>query len=220
MWREFYETNPGSTTWRITEPTLIPRSALGVTTVAVGLLLSSPQTSEIADQLSRLPQSSSTNRDYDFTIRHAVQPLPSTGEQLAAIQSTFALNKSQLATACGVKRQTIYDWYAGNFQAEGGNADRLATLYRLVMTIRQSGLKPLPSKAAERRLPDGASLLDLLSQEDMNSQRLVAAVGLLQSPAASGESAREQRKRLGWQPLTEEQRDANLQSNLDSFLDG
>jgi hypothetical protein len=52
--------------------------------------------------------------------------LPSTAEQLAAIQSTFGLNKSQLTVASSVKRQTIYDWYAGNFEVEGSNSERLA----------------------------------------------------------------------------------------------
>jgi hypothetical protein len=34
------------------------------------------------------------------------------------------------------------------------------------------------------------------------------------------ESALEQRERLGWRPLSEEQRAAQLEANLDYFLDG
>ncbi|HEY5961135.1 MAG TPA: DEAD/DEAH box helicase family protein [Polyangiaceae bacterium] len=60
-----------------------------------------------------------------------VQPLPTTGEQLAAVQSALGLNKSQLAEVCAVKRPAIYDWYAGNCAADGANAARLAQLYRV-----------------------------------------------------------------------------------------
>jgi DNA-binding XRE family transcriptional regulator len=189
-------------------------------TIAIGLSLSSPNTSEVAAQLSRFPQSSSANPNDDFTVRPSVQQLPSTAEKLAAIQSTFGLNKSQLATACSVKRQTIYDWYAGNFEAEGSNADRLAALYRLVTTIRRSGLQPVSSKSADKSLANGESLLELLGKDDVSHPQVLAAVQQLQSHTVPTESARDQRERLGWEPLMEEQRESQLQSNLDSFLDG
>ncbi|HMA97652.1 MAG TPA: hypothetical protein VKP30_33435, partial [Polyangiaceae bacterium] len=54
--------------------------------------------------------------------------LPLTAERLAAVQSFFGLSKTQLAQVCRVQRQTIYDWYAGNFEAEGDNASRLRRL--------------------------------------------------------------------------------------------
>jgi hypothetical protein len=51
--------------------------------------------------------------------------LPTTAAQLDEIQGFFGLSKSQLAKACRVQRQTIYDWYARRFEAEGRNAQRL-----------------------------------------------------------------------------------------------
>lgn len=148
-----------------------------------------------------------------------VQPPPSTGEQLAAVQSAFGLNKSQLAGVCAVKRQTIYDWYAGIVEAEGANAARLAQMYRVVTTLRSAGLRSVPSRSLDKLLAGGGTLLRLLCAEELNAGAIREAVGQVQ--AASGapkESARSQLERLGFTPLTAEQEREQLESNLDYFI--
>jgi DNA-binding XRE family transcriptional regulator len=219
MWREFYEEHPGST-WQGHDLGHRPANPVALTTIAVGLLLSSPNVSEVAARYSRLPQSSTISPHEDSVLPTQVQPLPSAGEQLAAIQSTFGLNKSQLANVCAVKRQTIYDWYAGNFEPEGTNADRVAALYQVVRAIRRSGFQPVPSKATEKPLASGKSLVELLRDHELDARQIRAAVAQLQTRTIPTESAHDVRKRLGWAPLTEEQRQNQLESNLDSFLDG
>ena len=155
------------------------------------------------------------------TEKRPVQPLPSTAEQLAAVQSALGLNNSQLADVCAVKRQTIYDWYAGNFAAEGANAARLAQLYRVVTTLRNAGLRSVPLRTVDKPLADGGTLLSLLCAEELNAAAIRGAVAQIQSTSgAPKESARAQRERLGLAPLSEEQRQANLDSILDYFADG
>lgn len=150
-----------------------------------------------------------------------MQPLPSTAEQLAAVQSALGLNKSQLADVCAVRRQTIHDWYAGNFAAEGANAARLAQLYRVVTTLRNAGLRSLPLRTVDKALARGGTLLSLLCAEELNAGAIQGAVAEIQAASsAPKESARAQRERLGLAPLSEEQRQANLDSNLDDFLAG
>jgi DNA-binding XRE family transcriptional regulator len=218
-WREFYQSHPGST-WQVPELGGRSLGTAALTTVAVGLLLSSPNGSELAASLSRLPQSSTISPHNAVIAPTQVQPLPSAGEQLAAIQSTFGLNKSQLAAACAVTRQTIYDWYAGNFEPEGTNAERVSALYRLARMIRRSGFQPVPSKATDRPLPNGKSLFDLLSDHELDARQIHGGVAQLQSRTVPAESALDVRKRLGWAATTDEQRQDQLESNLDSFLDG
>jgi len=219
-WAELYAELPG-TTWQNTEPTR-RTPALAMTAVVIGLSMSSPCDYPVLRQAELFPQSSSVNPNNSAMTKSPALPLRSTGEQLAAVQSALGLNKSQLAAVCRVKRQTIYDWYAGNFEAEGSNAQRLAKLYRVATLLRRAGVQPLPMRVVEKQLPSGNSLLALLCEDDVDPTQIRGAVLQLQLvPGATvKESARAQRERLGWAPLSEEQRQAQLEVNLDSLRDG
>jgi DNA-binding XRE family transcriptional regulator len=148
--------------------------------------------------------------------------MPSTAEQLAGVQSFFGLSKTQLAQVCKVQRQTVYDWYAGNFEAEGRNARRLAELYGIIEQLRRDGRKPLPSRVVARALLSGSSLLDLLSSSEVDSAAVGAIVAQLDETAASLRSrgAAAMRERLGWPASSSEVTDANLETNLNDFVDG
>ena len=150
------------------------------------------------------------------------QVMPSTAEQLAGVQSFFGLSKTQLAQVCKVQRQTVYDWYAGNFEAEGRNARRLAELYGIIEQLRRDGRKPLPSRVVARALLSGSSLLDLLSTTEVDGAAVGAIVAQLDETAASMRSrgAAAMRERLGWPASSSEAVDANLETNLNDFVDG
>ena len=200
-----------------------PRSApapLAVAAVALPLAMSSPQVVPEVLWAGLFPQSSSVRpTSADPSPWHA-RALPSSGEQLALVQQMFALNKTQLAEACLVQRQTIYDWYAAKFEAEGDNARRLGTLYRLARSFKERGHPPLAPKAAERQLENDGSLLDLLRASHVDAQRIRHAAVQLRAvmPPPTATSAREQRERLGWRPRSEQQRADQLASNLDDIL--
>jgi len=80
------------------------------------------------------------------------------------VQAFFGLSKSLLAKACRVQRQTIYDWYAGNFEAEGENEDRLQQLWRLTERLSAS----VPAMMVQRKRQDGSSLATLLAAEQLD----------------------------------------------------
>jgi DNA-binding XRE family transcriptional regulator len=219
VWADFYAANP-STSWR--ESSEVPKATVA-TFAATALALASLSTSSpLAQPLHRhsvlFPQSSSAQPNDAVVAKASVQRALSTGERLAAVQSTFGLNKTQLAEVCSVKRQTIYDWYAGNFEAEGENASRLYSLYGLVVTMRDAGLHPVPPRSVDRPLTKEGSLLRLLCRERIDTDAVQRAVAQLQSISPS--SARSRREQLGWGPLTEEQQQEQLDSNLDYLIDG
>ncbi len=217
------------TTWNVENRplrtrALIAATVLGVSTLTPGASASSPRATSERVLRELFPPSSSPQSSYLLasTVRvrgNALAVLPSTGEQLAAIQSAFNLNKSQLAEVCSVQRQTIYDWYAARFEADGDNARRLGDLYRLTTALRAAGLAPLPRRAIERGLSAGGALLDILRRRVIDVGAVKNAVKLLQ-PAESPVSARAQRERLGWKPLTEDERSEQLDANLADLLEG
>jgi hypothetical protein len=218
-WAEFYAAANPSTSWR--ESRDIPQAAAIVFATAAAmtnLSMSSPIEQPILRQPMLFPQSSSTQPNDAVVAKASVQRVLSTGERLAAVQSAFGLNKTQLAEVCSVKRQTIYDWYAGNFEAEGVNASRLDALYGLVMTIRKARLRPVPPRTVDRPLAGGEALIELLRREEIDANAIQGAVAQLQSMVAPGPRSR--REQLGWAPLSEEQRQEQRELNLDYLING
>jgi len=197
---------------------------------AIMLALAVPMSSSSArpeDCWARVFDQSSSVYNSPFsekpTARIEVQDvLPVTAELLAAVQSFFGLSKTQLAQVCRVQRQTIYDWYAGSFEAEGDNARRLTRLYNLAEGLRSEGREPLSTRVVRRALSSGNTLLDLLAGDDV---RLVEVAGVVaQLDQATSErrtrSAAAARERLGWGPTTEEAAARNLEANLEDVADG
>jgi hypothetical protein len=194
----------------------------------IGNSLTSPDVRAASHWAFLFPQSSGLHSDppeAELILRgHIQEPslLPTTAEQLGRVQAFFGLSKSLLAKACGVQRQTIYDWYAGNFEAEGGNAERLQRLWRLTERLSASGVASVPSTMIQRKRHDGSSLAALLTEQQLDDS---AVERLCHQLLATTMERRERgaaalRRRLGWKDADETSRAETLSSNLDSFVDG
>lgn len=148
--------------------------------------------------------------------------IPTSAEQLATVQAAFGLSKTQLSQVCKVQRQTIYDWYAGNFEAEGNNARRLTELYSIAESLRRAGRRPLLARTVSRTLSTGITLLDLLLEEEVDGEAVGAVVTQLDEATVTARSrgAAAVRERLGWTPASRRSLEENLESNLDDFVDG
>lgn len=148
--------------------------------------------------------------------------LPITAEQLTLLQGFFALSKTQLAQVCGVQRQTIYDWFAGNFEAEGNNARRVAQLFGIAKDLRAAGVRSLSARDLTRILSDGTTILNLLGADRVSPDVVRAVLAQLQEGgyATHVTTAAATRERLGWQPASDESAERNLEANLDDFVDG
>jgi len=122
-----------------------------------------------------------------------------------------------LAAVCGVQRQTIYDWYAEKFEAEGENARRITQLYELVTRLKASGLAALSGRVVARSLTTGETLLDVLSEKHIDEPRLTALLTQLGKASAQQKArgAAAARERLGWPRQSQEAADQVLQSNLE-----
>lgn len=172
------------------------------------------------------PQSSTLHNEppdvRPVVAKPVTQILPATATQLAAVQGFFGLAKTQLALVCGVQRQTIYDWYAGKFEAEEENARRLARLYTLVSRLRESGLAPLTGRLASRALNTGKTLLDVLGENEIDEREVTALVAQL-GQAGKQQKARGAaavRERLGWAAQSREAADRTREDNLEDVVDG
>lgn len=195
-------------------------------TLALVAPLSSPSKRAELEWLQMFPQSSTiSSASPEVRLVKSLQAprvLPSTAEQLTLLQAFFALSKTQLAQVCGVQRQTIYDWFAGNFEAEGNNERRVAQLFGIARDMKAEGAQPLSARDLTRALSDGTSILSRLTAADASTERVRAVVAQLQEgrSGARANTAAAVRERLGWKPISDETAARNLDSNLDDFTDG
>jgi DNA-binding XRE family transcriptional regulator len=193
-------------------------------TLALAPLSSSSVHAE-REWVKMFPQSSTINAAIPDVAKEkparAPQALPKTAHQLTALQAFFGLSKTQLAQLCGVQRQTVYDWLAGNFEAEGGNARRLAKLFGITEFSKKAGARPLSGRDLLRPLSDGTTLLAQLASEDATAEGIAClAMQFEQGSAAKDQTAAAIRTRLGWQRESAEATARNLDANLDDFTDG
>lgn len=121
-----------------------------------------------------------------------------------------------------VQRQTIHDWYAGNFEAEADNARRLARLYGLVQSQRAEGRMPLSARMVKRSLSSGNTLLELLTSDEVQENEIRAVVAQLDQTTSQhrARGAAATRELLGWGSPSEETGASNLDANLEDFADG
>lgn len=197
-----------------------------LTTLALVAPLSSSSSRAEHDWLRMFPQSSTVS-SASPDVRPAkplqgARVLPSTAKQLTLLQAFFALSKTQLAQVCGVQRQTIYDWLAGNFEAEGNNARRVAQLFGIARDVKVEGAQPLSARDLTRALSDGTTILSRLAAADASTQRVRPVVAQLEEArlATRSNTAAATRGRLGWNPIADETAARNLDINLDDFIDG
>ncbi len=189
------------------------------------LPLSSSSSRAEHDWLAMFPQSSTLRcdaADLPTASPRIPQVLPDTARQLVTLQARWGLTKTQLAQICRVQRQTIYDWLAGNFEAEGNNARRLADLFAFTCDLQATGAQPLSARDLTRMLSDGTTILSVLSTDRLDLRHVRAILDRFQEDghAIRSRSAAAARERYGWQPLSESEAERNLEANLDDFVDG
>lgn len=190
--------------------------------VLLGLACSSPSLEPVAPWLTHFPITSSV-RGPEVTYSPPPPSIPArkTPDKLAHIQARFGLNKTQLAQACQVQRQTIYDWYAGRFEAEGKNAQRLDELYKLALSLEQSSPTPIPSKLTEKALANSKSLSELLAARTLREAEIRSAVSELMAIASSRRPSLAQRRAaLGLSSPSASERRETLAGTLDDLSKG
>jgi len=146
-------------------------------------------------------------------------PVLTASGQLGFVQVRFGISKSQLARACKVERQTIYDWYHGKFVPAGTNGQRLNELFRLALRSQEMGHTPIDPKLVARVPLSGISLPDLLAEDVLNLKLVLDVLGQLssQQTAVSARGAKQLKARAGVQALADAEGEANLRHNLGSL---
>lgn len=104
-------------------------------------------------------------------------------EQMQELQAALALNKSQLAQVLRVTRPTVYDWLRGKEPNEA-NADRLLAMLQILVRASVTGAAPLNARFVRQPMGlDEPSLLELLSEEQLEEEQIVDAISQAQSRA-------------------------------------
>ena len=139
-------------------------------------------------------------------------------EQMQELQAALSLNKSQLARILRVSRPALYEWFRGK-EPNPANTDRLHTLLRCLVRARASATSPLNARFVRRpAYLDSPALLDLLSEERIDEDRVVNAIEEAQAlgdAATRRRVAREERLRnLGFEDPGREQRREQLARNM------
>ena len=139
-------------------------------------------------------------------------------EQMQELQAALSLNKSQLIRVLRVSRPALYDWFRGK-EPNPENAGRLHALLRCLTRARVSGASPLNARFVRRSADlDGPALLDLLSKERIEEDRVVGAIEqarVLGDTANRKRADREERLRgLGFEDPGREQRREQLARNM------
>lgn len=223
--RQSYTANIGEVS---SSPSTTPKQVRRVLLLTMTAGMSTSALVDDLEQLrfSALPQSSTTLSSppslRPVRMGQATNPLRNTAEQLRDVQECFGLNKTQLARACKVQRQTVYDWFARKFEAEDSNAQRLAELTKVASDLMAEGALSLNARAASRTLSSGETLMELLEADRLDRLKLRSAHAALSAPARrpSAPGARDLRNRFGWSAPTEERTRDILRSNLDDLSDG
>lgn len=105
-------------------------------------------------------------------------------EMLETIRSAFMLKVSTAAVVLRVTRPTIYQWSTLDDVAQiraREDRERLQTVFRLACAWNDAG--SLTGRWLERTLPEGRTVLDLLSDERINETAMMAAHSTLKVAA-------------------------------------
>ena len=139
-------------------------------------------------------------------------------ELMQELQAALSLNKSQLARVLRVSRPALYEWLRGR-EPKAANAERAHILLRCLAQARATAARPLNARFV-RQPADvaGPGLLDILGEEQIDEDRVVAAIQqarALENVAARRRAAREERLRnLGFKDPGRERRREQLAANM------
>jgi hypothetical protein len=91
------------------------------------------------------------------------------------ISSAFGLTKKELASACELKsRKTLYNWIDGKSQPRKKAVKRIFDLFLIAQEWKQSGFSN-DAKLLHQPIIDGKSVLDFLTNENLNKELILFA---------------------------------------------
>lgn len=86
---------------------------------------------------------------------------------LSQVETTFGLNRAELAKVCGTTRKSVYAWADGTASPHKRNLRRLFELQMLARDWREAGFTNARALVHEPIL-DGRSVFDLLCEKSIN----------------------------------------------------
>ena len=139
-------------------------------------------------------------------------------EQMQELLAALSLNKSQLAQILRVTRPTMYDWFQGK-DPNATNTDRLHALLRVLARASVSGASPLNARFVRQPMDlDAPALLNLLSEDQIDEDRVLYAIGQARTLGTSVSLRRTTRENrlhaLGFEDPSDEQRKEQLARNV------
>ena len=97
----------------------------------------------------------------------------SVAEMIALIRSVLSTNVTEMASILSVERPTVYAWASGRTTPHGDNVRRLRKVFQFASFLMGKTSVPL-GKSVREPSQDGISIVDLLSEETINDERIYA----------------------------------------------
>lgn len=134
-------------------------------------------------------------------------------DQVANIEKTFGLNRSQLASVLKTTRKTIYDWGKGSELTKQEIITRLFELSEIARSITDDGMGSYIGKNIRRPVIGRVSLLDLLSADEFDSEEIREAMKAIKPLAEDSKNRIESIKAMNMSQLS----GSDVQATLDHF---
>lgn len=130
-------------------------------------------------------------------------------DQLAEIQASLSLNRSQLAEVLRVTRPTLYGWFGGTAPRQE-NAERIEQVLRLLVGAGVSGENPLNARFVRRGFEGESSILEVLREaaiDESLARRRIERAKALGDEVRGRIRSREQRlETLGYEGPTNDRK--------------
>jgi hypothetical protein len=122
---------------------------------------------------------------------------------------------AEAARVLRVQRPTIYAWQDGKAPAASKHLERLRAVFDLAREWRQMSLDAVGNHRKEPVGPDGRTLVDLLSADEIERPHVIETLcriyeAMERSHAQRPASGAELAKRLGFKPLPDAEATANV----------
>jgi hypothetical protein len=151
-----------------TDPFLLATTLL----VGTGGAATSPSMAAMAQAAARTALAD--RLEYAGARRRQENELVDLTEKLAYVQDQFSLNLSDTAAVLRVSRPTVYAWLRDDSEPQEHNIHRIDRLYALAKEWRETSPAPL-GDCNRRIVHSGRSILELLSEADLNDSTIRAA---------------------------------------------
>ena len=147
---------------------------------------------------------------------------PSVADRIGSIRHLLSLSMTDFARVAGIERPHAYAWVDGRSTPRPANMQRLEQLESVANRWKQLAGRTIGRLLHERLAGEPSALIDLLSAEELDEERIAALLPRLALRGREREamSIKARLAAAGLPDISKERQARNLRYNLDRFSRG